>query len=273
MEVWRVPRLRRLGRPPEEVPRRRRRRRRRWRRWRRRRRVRWRRRRAQVGVAAGRGVPPLDEERRRRRRRVMCALEDVEVVLVAEARARGEVRRRRAEELARVHRRAPAAGHRPRDEEAVAVDVLLAERLALADRLVAVDVVLRRARDLQWLVRGCGLPHRAPAAEDERVSWPAVDRRARAGEAVAVVLASQGLLHRGEVLLVVLLARCAVEDGLDGFSDPHEIQGRAESKPSLQSSAVRLCLWLCCVYRAPTGRGSEEEVGDEPPCVSLLVCV
>ena len=26
-------------------------------------------------------------------------------------------------------------------------------------------------------------------------------------------------------------------------------------------------------YRAPTGRGSEEEVGDEPPCVSLLVCV
>ena len=25
--------------------------------------------------------------------------------------------------------------------------------------------------------------------------------------------------------------------------------------------------------RAPTGRGSEEEVGDEPPCVSLLVCV
>ena len=27
------------------------------------------------------------------------------------------------------------------------------------------------------------------------------------------------------------------------------------------------------LYRAPTGRGSEEEVGDEPPCVSLLVSV
>ena len=58
------------------------------------------------------------------------------------------------------------------------------------------------------------------------------------------------------------------------WGEKEEVERARRSGGSAPVKRRRGSCSLCCVDRPPTGRGSEEEeVGDEPPCVSLLVCV